>query len=175
MSNPILFLYKYAQCSSTCEGGFKVRKVTCQQVLALGQVLTKTSSQCNPTSRPAESKPCNFAKICSKDEQVPTTTPTTTTSSVATPDLPKIQWTHQNFVQQSQKKKVTLKVGGKATVFKGTQVKIRCPVKHYDKYVAISLTLHLGNVCAGVAVAHTARLLSSFHEDHNFWPFHLKL
>ena len=31
MSNPILFLYKYAQCSSTCEGGFKVRKVTCQK------------------------------------------------------------------------------------------------------------------------------------------------
>ena len=120
MSNPILFLYKYAQCSSTCEGGFKVRKVTCQQVLALGQVLTKTSSHCNPTSRPAESKPCNFGKICSKDEQVPTTTTlTTTTSSVTTPDLPKIQWTHQNFVQQSQKKKVTLKFGGKATVFKG--------------------------------------------------------
>ena len=100
-----------------------MRKVTCQQILALGQVLTKTSSHCNPTSRPAESKPCNFAKICSKDEQVPTTTPTTTTSSVTTPDLPKNQWTHQNFVQQSQKKKVTLKVGGKArgkaTVFKG--------------------------------------------------------
>ena len=156
MSNPILFLYKYAQCSSTCEGGFKVRKVTCQQVLALGQVLTKTANHCNPTSRPAESKPCNFGKICSKDEQVPTTTtpPTTTTaSSVATPDQPKIQWTHQNFVQQSQKKKVTLKVGGKATVFKGTQVKIRCPVKHYDKYVAISLTLHLGNfVCARVSL-----------------------
>ena len=28
---------------------------------------------------------------------------------------------------------------------------------------------------ARVAVAHTARLLSSFHEDHSFWPFHLKL
>ena len=129
MSNPILFLYKYAQCSSTCEGGFKVRKVTCQQVLALGQALTKTANQCNPTSRPAESTPYNFGKICSKDEQVPTTTPTTTTSSVATPDLLKIQWTHQNFVQQSQKKKMTLKVGGKATVFKGqpSQDPMPCP------------------------------------------------
>jgi hypothetical protein len=54
--------------------------------------------------------------------------------AAAASDLPKIQSTNQNFVQQGQsKKKVTLKIGGKATVFKGTQIKIRCPVKHFDK------------------------------------------
>jgi hypothetical protein len=155
------------QCSSTCDGGFKVRKVSCQQILALGQVLTKTANHCNPTSRPAESKPCNMGKTCSssssgsskaegkeaddlggqeeKEEQVggaATTAgsvperppPPGPSPAAAASDLPKIQSTNQNFVQQGQsKKKVTLKIGGKATVFKGTQIKIRCPVKHFDK------------------------------------------
>jgi hypothetical protein len=131
-------------------------------MLALGQVLTKTANHCNPTSRPAESKPCNTGKPCSSsnskvdddgqvldkedDEQeqqlkiggVATTTVGSVPERPPLPpkpvDLPKIQSTNQNFVQQSQsKKKVTLKIGGKATVFKGTQIKIRCPVKHFDK------------------------------------------
>ena len=128
-------------------------------MLALGQVLTKTANHCNPTSRPAESKPCNTGKPCSSskvdddgqvdkegDEQeqqlkvggVATTTVGSVPERAPLPpepvDLPKIQSTNQNFVQQSQsKKKVTLKIGGKATVLKGTQIKIRCPVKHFDK------------------------------------------
>ncbi|XP_045023585.1 ADAMTS-like protein 1 isoform X3 [Daphnia magna] len=131
---------EWSQCSSPCDGGFKVRKVSCQQLLALGQVLTKTANHCNPTSRPAESKPCNTGKQCSRVAEEPEeeTKATTVGSAPERPppasDLPKIQSTNQNFVQQSQsKKKVTLKIGGKATVFKGTQIKIRCPVKHYDK------------------------------------------
>lgn len=168
------------QCSSTCEGGFRVRKVTCQQLLALGQLITKTANQCNPTTRPAESKPCNSDRVCTSTtppsdvddanslqtaEMSPTQTAvdlfllsTTTTSSMGataaavttsistttttTPTrsqqqqilAPKILSTNQTFVQQNaSKKKVTLKIGGRATVYKGTQVKIRCPVKHYDK------------------------------------------
>ena len=171
-----------AQCSSTCEGGFRVRKVTCQQLLALGQLITKTANQCNPTTRPAESKPCNSDRVCTSTTTIETgddrgnsqtaetssqqttvdlfllstTTPsnetpvpaigTTTTvsgssstssstgSRVVHQLAPKILSTNQTFVQQSvTKKKVTLKIGGRATVYKGTQVKIRCPVKHYDK------------------------------------------
>jgi hypothetical protein len=123
--------------------------------------LTKTANHCNPTSRPAESKPCNTGKTCSnsgskaeeaedlggQEEEGQVGGAATTAGSVserppppgpspaaAASDLPKIQSTNQNFVQQGQsKKKVTLKIGGKATVFKGTQIKIRCPVKHFDK------------------------------------------
>ena len=152
------------QCSSTCDGGFKVRKVTCQQVLALGQVLTKTANQCNPTTRPAESKPCNSGIPCgtsnagSLDYDLPdggSTAEEADNERSILPDSeentgiinlidrslesdnPKIQSSHQNFVQESANKKIVkLRVGGKATVYKGAQVSIRCPVKYYDKYVA---------------------------------------
>jgi len=125
--------------------------------LALGQVLAKMANHCNPTTKPSESKPCNTGRICSS-----TTESVVTTSSVKPsggeqilPDsgnldhhdinsghnMPTILSVNQTFVQPSVlKKKVTLKIGGRATVYKGTQVKIRCPVKHYDRYTIFSKT-----------------------------------
>lgn len=161
-------MFTYFQCSSTCDAGFKVRKVTCQQVLALGQVLTKTASQCNPTTRPAESKPCNSGVACSsgagsafdddadadaggssapeeadaergilsESEENAGGIINLITDRLPDSEFPKIQAAHQHFVQESANKKIVkLRVGGKATVYKGAQLNIRCPVKHYDKYV----------------------------------------
>ena len=40
----------------------------------------------------------------------------------------------QAYIQADPyQKTVKIKVGGKATVFVGTTVKVRCSVKHYDK------------------------------------------
>ena len=40
----------------------------------------------------------------------------------------------QNFVQSDPGQvAIKLKVGGVATVYQGTTVKISCPVRHYDK------------------------------------------
>ena len=42
--------------------------------------------------------------------------------------------TEQDYVQSDPyQKAVKLKVGGRATVYIGTTVKVRCPVKQYDK------------------------------------------
>ena len=41
---------------------------------------------------------------------------------------------NQMYEQQNLKQKtVKLKVGGQATVYKGTKLKIRCPVKKYER------------------------------------------
>ena len=40
----------------------------------------------------------------------------------------------QNYVQNPKDKSVKLKVGGRATIYEGTKVKIRCPVKRFDRY-----------------------------------------
>jgi len=104
---------EWTKCSATCDGGFKVRKVQCQQQLALTRAVTKASNQCLG-AKPAESKACNV-KACSESNR------------------PRILSVNQTFVQNSLKRKITLKIGGSATVYKGTRVKIRCPVKHFDK------------------------------------------
>ena len=42
--------------------------------------------------------------------------------------------TEQDYIQKDPyQKAVKLKVGGKATVYIETTVKVRCPVKQYDK------------------------------------------
>ena len=41
---------------------------------------------------------------------------------------------NQDYIQQSSKvKTVKLKVGGRATIYEGTKIKIRCPVKKFDR------------------------------------------
>ena len=46
------------QCSQECGGGFKSRKVRCQQLLALGEVANKPSGHC-PKDKPDSEKECN--------------------------------------------------------------------------------------------------------------------
>ena len=65
-----------------------------------------------PGARPSDKKPCN-TKACGPENQRPPISASNTT-----------------YIQHDQKKaKVTLKVGGAAEVFFGTQVKVKCPVK----------------------------------------------
>ena len=43
---------------------------------------------------------------------------------------------NQNYIQRSWKAKtVKLKVGGRATIYEDTKIKIRCPVKKFKRYV----------------------------------------
>ncbi|XP_065566633.1 protein madd-4-like isoform X2 [Artemia franciscana] len=121
----------WSKCSVPCGGGVKSRAVTCKQIVIpsslidtrfaeeesieqLGQAVDRPSSIC-PDHIPIDTKSCN-KKSCSRVRA-------------------KINALSSNFtyLQDPLKKKVTLKIGGRALVYKGTTINIRCPVKHFDK------------------------------------------
>ncbi|XP_026315930.1 ADAMTS-like protein 1, partial [Hyposmocoma kahamanoa] len=105
----------WSKCSKTCGGGVKTRDVECKQIMAQSHVVERPASLCS-SPRPAGTKSCN-SRPCLLD-----------TSS------PEISLANSSYIQHDpKKKKVTVKVGGSATIFYGTQVKIKCPVKGYNR------------------------------------------
>ncbi|XP_063897140.1 protein madd-4 [Helicoverpa armigera] len=106
---------EWSKCSKTCGGGIKQRDVECKQIMAQSHVVERPASLCS-SPRPASTKSCN-SRPCLLD-----------TAS------PEISLANSSYIQHDpKKKKVTVKVGGSATIFYGTQVKIKCPVKGYNR------------------------------------------
>lgn len=94
----------------------RYRKVRCQQLLSLGQLIDKSESVCGAAAPPVSEETCN-EEVC---------------KYVANPKIRAKEG--QSFVQSDPgQAAVKLKVGGAATVYQGTTVKISCPVRHYDK------------------------------------------
>ncbi|XP_041971374.1 protein madd-4 isoform X2 [Aricia agestis] len=105
----------WSKCSKTCGGGVKQREVVCKQIMAQSHVVERPAGQCG-AARPASTKACN-TRPCLLD-----------TAS------PEIALANSSYIQHDpKKKKVTVKVGGSATIFYGTQLKIKCPVKGYNR------------------------------------------
>ncbi|KRJ98785.1 protein madd-4 isoform X4 [Drosophila yakuba] len=106
---------EWSKCSHTCGYGFKDRKVECKQIMAQEHKIERPESMC-PSVKPADKKPCNV-KPCPPEDPKPV-----------------IQINNSTHIQHDPKKtKITLKVGGAGVVFFGTQVKIKCPVKRYNR------------------------------------------
>ncbi|KAK9497779.1 hypothetical protein O3M35_003703 [Rhynocoris fuscipes] len=106
---------EWSKCSKRCGGGVKTRSVECKQVMAQNHVVPRLPSQC-PKNRPPDRRPCNTKPCPSHDQRPP------------------IIAENQSYVQTNPvKRKVTLKIGGSAQVFHGSQVKIKCPVKKFDR------------------------------------------
>ncbi|XP_067620933.1 protein madd-4-like isoform X2 [Eurosta solidaginis] len=106
---------EWSKCSHTCGYGIKERKVDCKQIMAQEHKIERPESMC-PSAKPPDKKPCNV-KPCPLEDPKPV-----------------IQVTNTTHIQHDPKKsKITLKVGGAAVVFFGTQVKIKCPVKRYNR------------------------------------------
>uniref|UniRef100_A0A336M0H6 CSON009496 protein n=1 Tax=Culicoides sonorensis TaxID=179676 RepID=A0A336M0H6_CULSO len=105
---------EWSKCTKPCGGGYKERKVTCIQIMAQEHKVERPN-RC-PAPKPQDRKPCN-SKPCAPEDQHPPILSSNTT-----------------FIQHDPKKtKITLKIGGAATVFYGTQIKIKCPVKRYNR------------------------------------------
>lgn len=106
---------EWSKCTKTCGGGEKSRKVECKQVMAQNHTVDRPPSMC-PSPKPPDKKPCN------------------TKSCVLETDKPQIDVSNSTFIQHDpKKKKISLKIGGAATVFYGTIIKIKCPVKRFNR------------------------------------------
>uniref|UniRef100_A0A1B0CNQ4 Alpha-carbonic anhydrase domain-containing protein n=2 Tax=Lutzomyia longipalpis TaxID=7200 RepID=A0A1B0CNQ4_LUTLO len=102
---------EWSKCSRPCGGGIKERRVECKQIMAQEHKVERPVSMC-PSAKPPDRKSCN-TKACAPEDQ-----------------RPQIAVSNSTYIQHDVKRqKVTLKVGGAATVFFGTQIKIKCPVK----------------------------------------------
>uniref|UniRef100_A0A1A9V4U8 Ig-like domain-containing protein n=1 Tax=Glossina austeni TaxID=7395 RepID=A0A1A9V4U8_GLOAU len=106
---------EWSKCSHTCGYGIKERKVECKQIMAQEHKIERPETMC-PSAKPSDKKPCNV-KPCPPEDPKPV-----------------IQISNTTHIQHDPKKtKITLKVGGAGVVFFGTQVKIKCPVKRYNR------------------------------------------
>ncbi len=129
------------QCSRVCGGGTKFRKVRCQQLLALGEIADKPEKQCDKlkpdAERPCNPQPCNGYDY-ERDAAATTARPAAATAhdpgkkrrgrkSAIKANL------NQAYVQDPAETTVKIKVGGRATLYEGTRLKIRCPVKKFDR------------------------------------------
>jgi hypothetical protein len=105
----------WSRCNKPCGGGEKTRKVECKQVMAQNHTVDRSPELC-PSPKPPDRKPCN------------------TKSCIVESDKPHIDISNSSFIQHDfKKKKIALKVGGAATVFFGTTIKIKCPVKRFNR------------------------------------------
>uniref|UniRef100_A0AAR5PUC8 Ig-like domain-containing protein n=1 Tax=Dendroctonus ponderosae TaxID=77166 RepID=A0AAR5PUC8_DENPD len=108
-------VYQWSKCSKSCGGGEKTRQVECKQIMAQNHTVDRPATMC-PSPKPLDKKPCN------------------TKSCVIESDKPQISIANSTFIQHDPKKnRVTVKVGGAATLFTGTTVKVKCPVKRFDR------------------------------------------
>ncbi|KAF0292444.1 Protein madd-4 [Amphibalanus amphitrite] len=100
----------WSECSRSCGGGIKTRKLRCQQRMSDGSVVDKAPSMCGSKS-PPHRRPCNTRKCRG----------------------PQIIASNQSYEQETPQRRVTLKIGGSAVVFDGTTVQLKCPVRHFDR------------------------------------------
>lgn len=106
---------EWSKCSKSCGGGLKDRRVECKQIMAQEHKVERPSTMCG-NAKPPDKKPCN-TKPCAPEDQ-----------------RPPIEVSNTTFIQHDPKKnKLSLKIGGAATIFFGTQIKIKCPVKRFNR------------------------------------------
>lgn len=106
---------EWSRCTKSCGSGYKNRTVLCKQTMAQDHKVGRLDSMC-PGLKPPDKKVCNN-KPCAPEDDRPT---------ISTSDSKYIQ-------HDANTKKISLKVGGAATIFYGTQAKIKCPVKKYNR------------------------------------------
>ncbi|XP_045120814.1 protein madd-4-like isoform X4 [Portunus trituberculatus] len=108
----------WSNCSASCGGGVKTRTLQCQQIRAQGQSEERPAEEC-PSVKPRIVRKCN-QRACRMGR------------GNAKKAVIKSQ-DYQDFVQSNLSNKLTLKVGGKAAVFRGVKLKVKCPVRNFNR------------------------------------------
>ncbi|KAK4320079.1 hypothetical protein Pmani_009045 [Petrolisthes manimaculis] len=108
----------WSKCSASCGGGVKKRDVKCIQTKAQGDREERPPSDC-ASNQPRSARRCNQRACEARLDHVRNA-------------VIKAQQ-NQNYVQSKFMKMLTLKVGGRATVFRGVKVKVKCPVRRFDR------------------------------------------
>uniref|UniRef100_T1J768 Ig-like domain-containing protein n=1 Tax=Strigamia maritima TaxID=126957 RepID=T1J768_STRMM len=109
----------WTKCSKSCGGGTKTRKLQCEQVQALGQIVDRNPSHCSG-ARMATNKACNV-KQCVPGRHNPSTA------------SPRIYYIKQAYVQTVPRRRVSLKIGGRAILYRGTHLTVKCPVGKFNR------------------------------------------
>ncbi|XP_076322102.1 protein madd-4-like [Tachypleus tridentatus] len=107
------------KCSKKCGGGIRTRKVKCVKLTPFGHTVSQPWSQCS-VKRPLKQKSCGV-KFCQKMDKSSTLRP------------PYIRMSKQDYIQEKPYQNVKLDVGGRALLFERTTVKIRCPVRGFNR------------------------------------------
>uniref|UniRef100_A0A8R1E1V1 Ig-like domain-containing protein n=1 Tax=Caenorhabditis japonica TaxID=281687 RepID=A0A8R1E1V1_CAEJA len=101
---------QWTECSRSCDSGERRRQVWCEIKDARGKTLRRPDVECDPLTKPLSVEVCSFGS-CSRPELL----------------------TNRVFEQNAEQKKLTLGIGGVATLYQGTSIKIKCPAKKFDK------------------------------------------
>ncbi|CAI4228533.1 unnamed protein product [Auanema sp. JU1783] len=100
---------EWTECSASCGSGEQRRRVSCEGRDGRGRRQRRTEKEC-PGEKPISIQMCSLGS-CEK------------------PQL----YSNRVFEQNASEKKLTLGIGGVATLFQGTSIKIKCPRKNFDK------------------------------------------
>ncbi|KHJ94693.1 thrombospondin type 1 domain protein [Oesophagostomum dentatum] len=100
---------EWTECSASCGSGEQRRAVVCEGRDARGRTERRPEKECTGEKPPS-------AQMCSL-------------GSCGKPQL----LSNRVFEQNASEKKLTLGIGGVATLYQGTSIKIKCPRKNFDK------------------------------------------
>ncbi|CAD6184832.1 unnamed protein product [Caenorhabditis auriculariae] len=101
---------EWTECSKTCDSGERRRRVSCEVRDSKSRIERRPDVDCEAADRPPSVEMCSFG-VCSK------------------PHL----FSNRVFEQNVDQKKLTIGIGGAATLYQGTSIKIKCPAKKFDK------------------------------------------
>ncbi|KIH67526.1 hypothetical protein ANCDUO_02144 [Ancylostoma duodenale] len=100
---------EWTECSASCGSGEQKRTVLCEGRDARGRRERRSEKECM-AERPPSVQMCSLGS-CGKPQLL----------------------SNRVFEQNASEKKLTLGIGGVATLYQGTSIKIKCPRKNFDK------------------------------------------